>query len=149
MLAALCCVVLSFVGCVDDQNRQNGKNGAGKEDVFSYEIVVRVGGREFSALLEDSAAARGLLSLLPLTAEMNDMPAKSIYLPRSLPENAFKPDEIKAGDLMLWGSGCLVLFYEDFSASYSYTRLGRLVETAGLAEALGKDGVRVVFDLKA
>ena len=139
-----------FVGCVDDQNRQNGKNGAGKEDVFSYEIVVRVGGREFSALLEDSAAARGTLSLLPLTAEMNDMPReKYFYLPRTLPENAFKPDEIKAGDLMLWGSGCLVLFYEDFSASYSYTRLGRLVKTAGLVEALGKDGVRVVFALKA
>lgn len=37
---------------------------------------------------------------------------------------------------MLWGNNCLVLFYEDFTTSYSYTRIGKIVDVDGLISAL-------------
>lgn len=50
---------------------------------------------------------------------------------------------------MLFGSSCVVLFYEDFSTSYAYTPLGAVSDPAGLAEALGAGGVTVTFRIRA
>lgn len=41
-----------------------------------------------------------------------------------MPINVDSVKQIKAGDFMLFGDNCLVLFYQDFSTTYSYTRLG-------------------------
>ena len=46
---------------------------------------------------------------------------------------------------MLYGSSCVVLFYESFSTSYSYTRIGKIADAAGLARAAGGGGARVSF----
>ncbi|MGK4049362.1 cyclophilin-like fold protein [Parabacteroides distasonis] len=46
-------------------------------------------------------------------------------------------------DLILWGANTVVLFYETFSSSYSYTRLGKKENPAGLADVLGGGNVRV------
>ncbi|MDP4160468.1 MAG: cyclophilin-like fold protein, partial [Bacillota bacterium] len=56
--------------------------------------------------------------------------------------------EIQTGDLMLYGSDCLVLFYNSFSTSYSYTRLGRIEDPAGVVEALGNGSVSVKIDIE-
>lgn len=49
---------------------------------------------------------------------------------------------------MLYGSDCLVLFYEEFQTTFDYTRLGYLEEAEGLAEILGEGSVKVSFDLE-
>lgn len=41
---------------------------------------------------------------------------------------------IHAGDIMLYGASCLVLFYEDFNTSYRYTPLGYIEDPDGLAK---------------
>jgi uncharacterized membrane protein YfcA len=46
---------------------------------------------------------------------------------------------------MLYGTNTVVVFYATFNSSYAYTRLGRVDDPAGLPQALGRRGVRVVF----
>jgi hypothetical protein len=46
---------------------------------------------------------------------------------------------------MLYGATTLVVFYRTFNSSYAYTRLGRVDDPAGLAQALGKGVVRIAF----
>ena len=70
---------------------------------------------------------------------------KFFYLDSSLPTDSQAPGQINAGDLMLYGNNCLVVFYESFSSGYSYTRLGRVTDPLGLADALGKSEVTVTF----
>jgi len=97
--------------------------------------------------LEDNPTARAFVQLLPATLEMAELNGneKHASLPRSLPTNAVRPGTIRTGDVMLYGNETLVVFYETFRSSYSYTRIGRVTESAGLAQALGPGNQRVAF----
>ena len=106
-----------------------------------------IGEHRFAISLIDNAAARGFVTLLPLTLDMNDLNSNEKYasLPEALPANASAPGTIRNGDLMLYGADTLVVFYLTFQSSYSYTRLGRVDDPSDLAQALGPRGVRVLF----
>ena len=110
-------------------------------------ITVTVGGTTFSAILEDSETSRALAELLPLTLNMSELNGneKYFYLDQSLPTDSKCPGQIHTGDLMLYGDNCLVLFYESFSSSYSYTRLGSIDDPEGLAQAVGHGNATVTF----
>ena len=118
------------------------------ENEMNRNITVRVGGRSFAVTLEDNATAHAFTALLPMTVTMNEMNGneKYHYLSENLPTDSNRPGTIRNGDLMLYGFNCLVLFYETFSSSYSYTRLGRLDNPSGLASALGRGNVTVTFE---
>jgi hypothetical protein len=64
-----------------------------------------------------------------------------------LPSNASNPGNISNGDLMLYGSKTLVLFYKNFSTSYSYTKLGKLDNANDLEAALGGGNMNITFEL--
>jgi hypothetical protein len=106
-----------------------------------------VGERRFAITLNDNDAARAFEAQLPLTVEMSELNGneKHAALPKALPADASRPGTIRNGDLMLYGSDTLVVFYSTFQSSYSYTRLGRVANPSDLPEALGPRGVRVVF----
>lgn len=101
----------------------------------------------FSITLAETEAARAFLALLPLTLDLEELNGneKKKELSNPLPTDASRPGTIRDGDLMLWGSRTLVVFYLTFDSSYAYTRLGRVDNPAGLAQALGRGDVRVVF----
>lgn len=73
---------------------------------------------------------------------------KYVDLRRSLPTSAANPGIIQNGDLMLYGSSTLVLFYKTFSTSYSYTKMGRIDDVTGLVAALGTGNISVTFELE-
>jgi hypothetical protein len=106
-----------------------------------------VGERRFAITLVDTAAARAFAVRLPLTLDMAELNGneKHADLARALPADASGPGTIHNGDLMLYGSDTVVVFYETFRSSYSYTRLGRVDDPSDLAQALGRRGVRVEF----
>ena len=103
-----------------------------------------VGTQRFAVTLEDNPTARAFVQLLPATLDMAELNGneKHARLPRSLPTNAVRPGTIRAGDVLLYGNDTLVVFYETFRSSYSYTRIGRITESAGLAQALGPGPAR-------
>ena len=108
-----------------------------------------VGQHRFAITLNDDPTARAFATQLPMTLNMAELNGneKHAHLPKTLPMNPIRPGAIRNGDLMLYGSDTLVVFYSAFNSSYSYTPLGHVNDTTGLAQALGKRGVRVIFSI--
>ncbi|PXX76824.1 cyclophilin-like fold protein [Dielma fastidiosa] len=113
-------------------------------------LVITIGSKKFTVTLYENETAKALLNQLPLTITMGELNGneKYYYLDENLPVNAIRPNQIQTGDLMLFGSDCLVLFYKDFISSYSYTKLGYAANADELAEALGTGSIQVVFDFE-
>jgi hypothetical protein len=107
------------------------------------------GAHRFAVTLEDNPTARAFVQMLPLALDMPDLNdnEKHVRLPRGLPTNAVRPGTIRTGDVMLYGSDTLVVFYKTFPSSYSYTRIGRITQVHGLVEALGLGSQRIGFAL--
>ena len=107
------------------------------------------GTHRFAVTLENNPTARAFAQMLPLTLDMPDLNdnEKHVRLPRSLPTHAVRPGTIRTGDVMLYGSDTLVVFYKTFPSSYSYTRIGSVTQVDGLVQALGTGSQRIGFAL--
>ncbi len=128
----------------DDNNNPDDNN-----DLTGNTIRITVGSQTFTATLANNNTVRAFRDLLPLAVNMVELNGNEKYydLPTGLPTNASNPRTIRNGDLMLYGSRTVVLFYETFNTSYSYTRLGAVNDPSGLASALGSGNVTVTFEL--
>ena len=112
------------------------------------QIQVLVNDTPFTATIEDTAAGQELLTRLPLTLSMEELHGneKYCYTGESFGGETFVPGTIEAGDLMVFGSDCLVLFYETFSnGGWSYARVGKVDDPTGLADACGSGTSTVTF----
>jgi hypothetical protein len=106
-----------------------------------------IGERRFSITLANTEAARAFAAMLPLSIEMADLNGneKHAELPKSLSTNATRPGTIRNGELKLYGSRTLVVFYSTFNSPYSYTSLGRIDDPAQLVSTLGQMGILIQF----
>jgi len=113
-------------------------------------MKITIGNNEFTATLNNNVTVDAFIRLLPLTIDMTEMGGyeKFNYLPESLPGTATNVGTTYEGDLMIWSSNCLVLFYVTRSTSYSYIRLGRIDNIQGLREAIGSGNIQVKFELE-
>ena len=108
------------------------------------DITLTIGDQSFTATMEQNSTAEAFRALLPLTLEMQELNGnEKYYYYSTLPTSATRPGTIHAGDIMLFQSNTLVIFYETFESDYSYTRIGSVTDPDGLAEALGSGDVRV------
>ncbi len=110
-------------------------------------INLKINNKEYKLILYDNQTAKEFLSMMPLTITMNDLNANEKYhnLNKTLTTQSSRGGSIKTGDFMLYGNNCLVLFYENFSTSYSYTKIGYIENTSGLKDSLGKGSVEITF----
>lgn len=116
-----------------------------EEDTNLSGFNIHIGEKIYFAKFCDTSAAKEFAALLPLTLNMSELNGneKYYYLDESLTTDSSVPDMIHTGDIMLFGSNCLVLFYEDFSTSYNYTPIAHIEDTNGLKSALGSGDVTV------
>ena len=112
-------------------------------------IKIKVGSTSFVATTYDNATAKAFIALLPMTINMSELNGNEKYhfLPADLPSAPERPSTIKAGDLMLYGTNGIVLFYETFTTSYSYTPIGNIENPADLKAALGMNNPTVTFEV--
>ena len=146
----LCLLCIQLYACKTDKRiepQNNFNNISTKENM---KMKITIGTHIFIATLYNNATAMAFQRQLPLTINMTELNGNVKYfdLPDNLPANASNPGTIQAGDLMLYGSNTLVLFYKTFTTSYSYTRLARIDTPSGLDAALGSGNPTVKFELE-
>ena len=114
------------------------------------QFYVEINGRQFSITLDDSPTAEAFRDLIPAVWDMEELHGneKFIYLDGSLPSNSRSVGYIETGDLMLYGDSCIVLFYDSFSTSYGYTRIGWVDDPDGLPEIVGNGDITASFGLE-
>ncbi|GLU51529.1 cyclophilin-like fold protein [Dyadobacter frigoris] len=133
---------------ITDTNMET--NDSNHIDTTSSQLKIRIGSKKFTATLLNNAMVAAFKARLPMTVSMSELNGneKLYRFPNNLPTSASNPRNINSGDLMIYGSNTLVLFYQSFPTSYSYTKLGRIDDTAGLAAAVGPGSVTVTFELE-
>ena len=124
--------------------------GSADKSATKNQMIIKIGPKVFTATLAENPTATAFKAMLPLTLNLADLNEneKVVRLPDKLPTNDSNPGRIQAGDLMIWSSQSLVLFYKSFPTSYSYTRVGRIDDASGLSAAVRSGNVTVTFELK-
>lgn len=86
-----------------------------KNNTVSYaatKVDVNIGGKNFTATLHDNASAKAFTKHLPESFNMSELNGneKYKYLDYELPADEKKVGTIHAGDIMLYGDDCIVIF---------------------------------------
>lgn len=134
----------AFIGNSTEKEIENTEEPGG---ALMKEIVIDVGGQSFQAVLYDNETAEALKEQFPMTLRMEELHGneKFYYLEDGLPADAENVGSIQTGDIMLFGSDCLVLFFDNFNTSHSYTRIGHIEDSQGFAGALAGGIVEITF----
>ena len=113
-------IVLSIVGCEKNSNNVTEK--------VSDTVKVFIDDKEYKLNLYDNETVSSLVKLFPLEVTMKTLSENEVYvyLDEKFPTNSSNPKTINAGDVMLYGDNCLVIFYKTFNTSYSYTKIGHI-----------------------
>lgn len=150
-LTIICTAGLFISGCGENPDVPTLKTEnipVMEEKILNKSIKIHVNGKIFNATLDNKRSARAFAEILPLEVDMTELNGneKYFYLDNDLPTDAVRVQKIHSGDLMLYESSCVVLFYKDFTTNFSYTRLGKIENPEGLAEILGSGNVHIKFE---
>lgn len=134
-------VLITSSACADD-------NAGNNNQMENTSVIITVNGKEFNAVFYNNETANAFINMMPLTLNMNELNGNEKYynLSSTLPVNSERVGSIKKGDIMLYGSNCIVVFYESFNTPYSYTKIGYIENTENLSSALGSGSVSVTFN---
>ncbi|MDO4280074.1 MAG: cyclophilin-like fold protein [Peptococcaceae bacterium] len=153
-LVLILCGLLVLAACGNSTQVQSQQSADGADASSApvaapegQRIHVSVGGRDFTATLEDNDATSALVALLADGAIGIDMRDYSGFekvgdLPQALPADDAQTNT-QPGDLVLYQGDQLVAFYGDHA--WSYTRIGHIDNLDGWREALGSGDVTMVL----
>ena len=110
-------------------------------------VVLTVNGEAFQAIFYNNKTADELVEKMPMTLNMKELNGneKYHYFNEEFPTDEKAPGKIKAGDIMLYGSDCLVAFYKSHKTPYEYTTVGKIEDAAGFEKAVGSGDVKITF----
>lgn len=132
--------IFTISGCNINDKKYNETNNSNE---VIRTVKVTINDKEYTINLEDNETAREFVNHLPLELNMNELNGneKYVYIDFTLPTNATNPKQISAGDVMLYGNNCLVIFYETFNTQYNYTKIGHIDNLSNL----GNSSISVKF----
>ena len=159
-IAGAILIVLSalITNSAEDALKKSSKAQEKKEQTSSPEVKpnelistirVNIGDEKFWMSVDSGEAAQEFARAIPFDIDMKDLNGneKYYYGQDKLPtKDIYSPEQIKAGDVMLYEDNCIVIFYKDFDTTYQYVRIGRINDSERLTKLLdnGKD-VNVFF----
>ncbi len=117
--------IFLLLGCTS-KDIDNTNSPESSKEINTVKAIINE--KEYIIKLEDNETVKDLINMLPLNIKMNDLNGNEKYvnLDKSLPTNAYYPKRIYAGDVMLFGDNCLVIFYKSFDTTYDYTKIGHI-----------------------
>lgn len=130
--------VITWINSLNINNNSNSKSAKLLIDNTEYIIT-----------LEDNETVDALVNNMPLDLSMSNLNGNEFYsyLEFTLPTNSYNPGKINKGDIYLYGNNCLVIFYESFNTSYSYTRIGKLDDIEVLDNIKDKNNIIVNLEI--
>ena len=126
------------------QARIFDKRTFSKEEDKMENIKVIINDKIYNATIIGNETSKKFIEYLPIEFNMTELNGneKYVYMDYTLPTDIVSPKHINAGDIMLYGNNCLVIFYKSFDTNYSYTKIGHIDNLIDL----GNSNVTVKFE---
>lgn len=130
--------VITWINSLNINNNSNSKSAK-----------LLINNKEYSITLEDNETVDTLINNMPLNLSMSNLNGNEFYsyLDFTLSTNSYNPGKINKGDIYLYGNNCLVIFYESFNTSYSYTKIGKLDDIEVLDNIKSKNNIIVSLEI--
>ena len=130
--------VITWLNSLNINNNSNSKSAK-----------LLIDNKEYNITLEDNETVDALIKNTPLELSMSNLNGNEFYsyLDYNLPTNSYNPGKINKGDIYLYGNNCLVIFYESFNTSYSYTKIGKLDDIEALDNIKDKNNIVVNLEI--
>lgn len=108
-------------------------------------VVITINNKSYKVDLEENNTVNEFIKILPKEFNMKELNGneKYVYIDKSLPTETCYPKHIEAGDIMLFGDNCVVIFYKSFDTTFGYTKIGHI----NSIEDLGKEDLVIKFDV--
>ena len=115
------------------------------------QYYIKIKDKEYQIELESSETANQIKSKLPFTISMNNLNGNEVYynFDESFKTNQQSVGTINKGDIYLYQDNCLVLFYKTFTTTYTYTKIGKVINPEGLDTLIGSGNVEVMWFIKS
>ena len=116
------------------------------------QYYIKIKDTEYQIELDQSETVNQIKSKFPLTISMTNLNGNEVYYyfdGQSFPTNQQSVGTINQGDIYLYQTNCLVLFYKTFSPSYRYTKIGKVINPEGLDTLIGSGNVEVMWFIKS
>ena len=92
-------------------------------------MKININSEKYVINVENEALMEEIYNALPETFTMNELNGneKYYYLNSTMKNaNSEAVGQVQKGDVMLFGSDCLVIFYDSFETEFRYTKIGHI-----------------------